>query len=69
MADEEALLVVVGVDEPVGDSIGAVAADLARVGVKHVHTVNLDLDLPGRGIEDVDIRFAKDDKGCPCRCS
>jgi hypothetical protein len=33
MADEEALLVVVRVDEPAGDAVGAVAADLAGAGV------------------------------------
>ena len=32
VADEEALLVVVGIDEPAGDAVGAVAADLAGVG-------------------------------------
>ena len=33
MAHEEALLVVVGIDEPAGDAVGAVTADLAGVGV------------------------------------
>ena len=32
VADEEALLVVVGVDEPAGDAVGIVAADLAGLG-------------------------------------
>jgi hypothetical protein len=36
VADEEALLVVVGVDEPAGDAIGPVTADLPGVGVKDV---------------------------------
>ena len=33
VADEEALLVVVGVDEPAADAVGAVAADFAGVGM------------------------------------
>ena len=33
---EEALFVVVGVDEPAGDAVGAVAADFAGAGVEHV---------------------------------
>ena len=33
VADEEALLVVVGVDEPAGDAVGVVAADFAGVGL------------------------------------
>ena len=45
MADEEALLVVVGIDEPAGDSVGAVAADLAGVGVEDVDTVDPDPEL------------------------
>ena len=49
VADEEALLVVVGVDEPAGDAVGAVAADFAGVGMEHVHAVDLDLDLVGLG--------------------
>ena len=36
MADEEAFLVVVGVDEPAGDAVGAVAAHLAGIGMEHV---------------------------------
>ena len=43
MAHEEAFFVVVGVDEPAGDAVSAVAAHLAGVGVKHVHAVDLDL--------------------------
>ena len=44
VADEEALFVVAGVDEPAGYAIGAVASDLARVGVEDVHSVHSDLD-------------------------
>ena len=45
VADEEALLVVVGVDEPAGDAVGAVAADLAGAGVEDVDAVDLHPDL------------------------
>ena len=48
MADEEALLVVVGVDEPAGDAVGAVAADLAGVGMEDIDAVDLDADLAVR---------------------
>ena len=41
VADEKALLVVVGVDEPAGDALGAVGAHLAGIGVKHVHAFHL----------------------------
>ena len=62
VADEEALLVVVAVDEPAGDAVGAVAADLAGVGVEHVDAVDLDLDLSVLGVEEVDVRLAEDDE-------
>ena len=42
MADKEALLVVVGVDKPAGDALGAAAADLPRVGVEHADVVDPD---------------------------
>src|SRR5580704_17822266 len=45
VADEEALLVIVGVDEPAGDSFRPVTADVAGAGVEHVHTVDFDLYL------------------------
>ena len=67
MADEEALLVVVGVDEPAGDAVGAVAADYAGVGVEHVDAVDLDLDLARLGVvvldrDDLDVGLAEDDE-------
>ncbi len=43
VADKEALFVVVGVDEPAGNAVGAVAADFAGLGMEHVHTMNSDL--------------------------
>ena len=50
VADEEALLVVIGVDEPAGDAFGAVAADFAGVGMEDVHAVDLDLNLAVFGV-------------------
>ena len=67
LAHEEALAVVVAVDEPAGDVVGFVATDFAGGGVEHINTVNLYLDLIGLSIgtsriEDVDVGFAEDHK-------
>ena len=62
MPDKEALFVVIGVDEPAGDTLSAIAADLTGVWMKHVHTVHLHHNLAVVCIQDVDIRFAEDDK-------
>ena len=43
VADKEALLVVVRVDEPAGDAVGTVADHFARLGLEDVHTVDNDL--------------------------
>ena len=43
VADEEALLVVVGVYEPAGDAVGVVATNLPGIGVEDVYTMNGDL--------------------------
>ena len=40
---EKTLRIVVGIDEPAGDAVGAVAPYLARVGMKNINTVNSDL--------------------------
>ena len=45
VAYEEALFVVVSIDEPAGNPLGPIAKDFAGVGMKHVHTVDLDLNL------------------------
>ena len=45
VADEEVFFVVVGVDEPAGDAVGAVAADFAGVGVEDIDAVDSHLDL------------------------
>ncbi|MNK99684.1 hypothetical protein D3C87_1200940 [compost metagenome] len=54
MADEERLLVVVGVHEPACYAVCAVAAHFAGTGVEHVHAVDLDHQLPvGGHVDDV----------------
>ena len=45
MADEEGFFVVIGVDEPTCDSVGAVADDFARVGLEYINAIDFDLDL------------------------
>ena len=45
MVDEEALLVVVGVDEPAGDAVGSVADHLSGLGFEDVHAVHLDAQI------------------------
>ena len=43
MTDEETLFVVVGVDEPAGDAVGAVADDFAGLGFENIDPVDPDL--------------------------
>lgn len=45
VADEEAFFVVVGVDKPAGDAIGAVADDFTGLGFEDVNAVDSDLCL------------------------
>ena len=45
VADEEALFVVVGVDEPAGDAVGAVAEDFAGLRFENIHAVHLHAQL------------------------
>ena len=40
---EKTLRVIVGIDEPAGDAVRAVAPNLPRVGVKHINTVDKNL--------------------------
>ena len=40
---EKTLRVIVGIDEPAGDAIRAVAPNLPRVGMKNINTVNRNL--------------------------
>src|SRR5207249_4153459 len=60
--DEETLFVVVRVDEPASDAVGAIAADFAGTWVKDIHTIDLHLNLAAFGREKVDVRLAKDDE-------
>src|SRR5262249_50247653 len=62
MADEEALLVVVGVDEPAGDALRAVAAHLASLRMKDIYAVDLHLNLATLLREDIDVWLAEDDE-------
>src|SRR5690606_19152072 len=60
LADEEAFAVVVGVDEPAGDAVGAVGEDFAGLWLEDVDAVDLDPDLSVVGVEHVDVGFAED---------
>ena len=55
-------LVVIGVDEPAGDTVGSVAADFSGVRMEYVYAVDLDLNLTVLRVDDVDVRFAEDDE-------
>ena len=65
LADEEAFFVVVGVDEPAGDAVGAVAFDFAGAGVEDVDAVDPDLDLVVLRFEQIDVGLAEDDEEVP----
>ena len=62
VAHEEALFVVVGVDEPAGDPIRSVGADFAGLRMKDIHAVDLDLDLIVLHVENLNIRFTEDNE-------
>ena len=49
VADEEAFFVVVGVDEPAGDAVGAVADDFAGLRFEHIHAMDSDLGIVESG--------------------
>src|SRR5690348_17251658 len=67
MPYEEALLVVVGVNEPACDAIGTVTADFARLRVEDVYAVHFHTNL-GSGRNDGDIRLAEDDEQITLPC-
>ena len=46
LTNEETLLVVIGVNEPAGNSIGTVATDLACAWVENIDPIHLDSNLP-----------------------
>ncbi len=62
MTDEEALFVIVGVDEPTCDAFCIVTTHFASARVKNIHAIDLDLYLIVFGVDDVDVRFPKDDE-------
>jgi hypothetical protein len=45
LAHKEALLVVVIIYEPAGDSLGTVTSDFPGIGVKYIHAIDLYLNL------------------------
>ena len=57
MANEEAFLVVIGVNEPAGDSFSAVASHFTGLRVEHVYAIDLHLDLVVLNVSDIDIRL------------
>ena len=62
VADEEAFLVVVGVDEPAGDAFGAVAADFAGLGSKTSTPFTLTRSCSSFSRQERDVGLAEDDK-------
>ena len=68
LPDKEAFLVVIGIDEPTRYAVGVVAVNLTRVRVKHIHTVNLDLNLTVRCVNDFDVRLSEDDEEVAFTC-
>jgi len=62
LADEQALFVANGVDEPAGDSVRAVADDLAGLGFEGVHAVHFDAEFAVFIGEEDDVSVAEDDE-------
>jgi len=62
VADEEAFFVVIGINEPAGDTFRAGADDLPRLGFEHVNALNVDADLVFADRFNIDVGLAKDDE-------
>lgn len=62
MADKEAFFIVVSINKPAGDALRSIAADFAGVWMKHVHPIDLDLNLVVLSIQNIDVWLTKDDK-------
>ena len=62
MTDEEAFFVVVGVDEPAGDAVGAVGADFSGAGVEDVNPLTLTWIWSSSVSMNIDVGFAEDDE-------
>jgi len=63
MADEETLLIIVGVYEPAGDAIDIATLHFARLGLEDVHAIHFYTELAVLLCQKDDIRFAEDDEG------
>ncbi len=59
VADEEAFLVIIGIDEPGGDAIRVVRTDVAGIGIEHVDAIYLNPDGFAAIIQDGDVGFAE----------
>lgn len=59
VADEEALFIVVRVDKPAGDAIGAIAADFAARRIEDIDAENPHLNVVLLRRKDLDVRLAK----------
>ena len=66
MTDKEAFFVVVGVDEPASNLIGVAGADITRLRMKYIDSVDVHLNLPTLYLVDVDVWLAEDDKQIAC---
>ena len=62
MANEEAFLVVVGVDEPAGDSVRVVATNFPLGRIEDIDASELDRDLIVGRVVDPDVGLAGDDE-------
>ena len=62
MADEEAFFVVVSVDEPAGDDVGAVTDDFAGLRFEDVHAIHFHAQLAVSFRQEGDVRLAEDDE-------
>ena len=62
MANEEALFVVISVNEPAGDAVGAVADHFTGLRLKDIHAIYLDPEVAILLGDEVDIRLAQDDE-------
>ena len=62
MADEKALFVVVGVDEPTGDAVGIAAFDFAGLRLEYVNAIEFYAILAVFLRLDGNIRLAEDDE-------
>ena len=62
VADEEGFPIVVRVDEPAGDAVGAVTDDLAQPGFEHIHAIYFYAEFAVRFGDEGDVRLAEDNK-------